>query len=95
VANTDAAIASLKASSHFDRILTSGSTSLLQHSAQRAAPEIKIVAGGALDAHSIENLMKTTSIREFHVGRAARFERSIDQPVDPQRVKDLVRLLAS
>ena len=43
---------------------------------------------------AIRALRKTTSIREFHVGRAARQGGDIGQPVDAQRVLELAALVA-
>jgi len=46
--------------------------------AEAAMPEIRILAGGGIDLNMIEMLRRTTRIREFHVGRAARFEGKVD-----------------
>jgi hypothetical protein len=51
------------------------------------------VAGGGLDDEVIRSIVETTEIREFHVGRAARHRGSIDEPVDSERVSQLVALL--
>jgi copper homeostasis protein len=93
VADRALAIQAIKASDRFDRILTSGSGATLQEYARQAAPEIMIVAGGGLDAEVIRNLVETTEIREFHVGHAARGGGSIEEPVDAERVRQLVALL--
>ena len=93
VADRAHAIQVIKASGRFDRILASGSGATLQEYGRQAAPEITIVAGGALDAEVIRHLVETTEIREFHVGRAARGRGSIAEPVDAERVRQLVALL--
>ena len=85
-------IAALKASG-FDRILTSGTSKHLRSLSQRAAPEITIITGGGLDARAMQAPIGTTDIREFHVGRPARFCGSIDQLVDAERVRQLVQRL--
>ena len=57
---------------------------------EQSRPEIEIIAGGGLDADKIESLSSLTSIREFHVGRAARADGSVDGVVQAARVKALV-----
>jgi copper homeostasis protein len=90
-----AGLAALKGAPQFDRILVSPARVRgLQQLVESAAPELTIIAGGGLDADAIRVLRKTTSIREFHVGRAARQGADIGQPVDPQRVRNLAALVA-
>jgi len=91
----DAAVAALKATPQFDRILVSpprvrGLSQLIA----RAAPQLIIVAGGGIDRAEIARLRQSTEIREFHVGRAARKNGDIGKPVDADRVRELVALLA-
>jgi copper homeostasis protein len=89
-----AAVAALKTAPTFDRILVSPARVRgLQQLVESAAPELTIVAGGGVDADAIRVLRKTTGIREFHVGRAARRGDDIGQPVDAGRVKKLAVLL--
>ncbi|HEY8224899.1 MAG TPA: copper homeostasis protein CutC [Pyrinomonadaceae bacterium] len=57
---------------------------------QAAHPEIEILAGGGLDAEKINQIARLTTVREFHVGRAARAMASIDGVVQSARVKALV-----
>jgi copper homeostasis protein len=91
-----AAVAALKTAPPFDRILVSPARIHgLQQLVKSAAPELTIIAGGGVDADAIRALRKTTSIREFHVGRAARQGGDIGQPVDAQRVRELAALVAS
>jgi copper homeostasis protein len=93
--DSEAAVASLKTLPQFDRILTSEvSASRLDRLAKLAAPEIGIVMGGGLSREAIQRLARTTGIREFHVGRAARRDDDIYQPVDAARVRELADLLA-
>lgn len=73
------AVSELKKLVQVDRILSSGGSGTLPEMCSRldvyahaAAPEIKIIAGGGVDREAIELLKRTTTIREFHVGRAAR-----------------------
>ncbi len=90
----EAAIAALKAVPQLDHILTSGAAAHLDRLAHLAAPELQILAGGGVTPEVIRTLLKTTAIREFHVGRAARHGHDIHQPVDAERVRALVALLA-
>jgi copper homeostasis protein len=91
-----AAVATLKTAPPFDRILVSPARIHgLQQLVESAAPELTIIAGGGVDADAIRALRKTTSIREFHVGRAVRQGGDIGQPVDAQRVRELATLVAS
>jgi len=89
-----AAITALKTIPQIDRILTSGSAGHLDRLIHLAAPEIQILAGGGLDRQAIQALHKTTAVHEFHVGRAARRNSDIHQPVDAKRVRALVELIA-
>lgn len=74
-----AAIEELKTMMQVDRILAHGGEGgwtakavRLQDYSQAAHPGIKILTGGGVDADVIRLLTEQTSIREFHVGRAAR-----------------------
>lgn len=90
------AIEKLKAFRQIDRILSHGGNgswaeklSRLEAYAQAGLPEIKILAGGGVDAEAIELLKKKTSVREFHAGSAARRLGKVDK----SRVEALVRAL--
>jgi len=90
-----AGVAALKTAPQFDRILLSPTRVRgLQDLVEIAAPELIIVAGGGMDAGAIRALLKATGIREFHVGRAARHDADIRQPVDAARVRELAALVA-
>jgi len=90
-----AGVAALKTAPQFDRILVSPARVRgLQQLVESAAPELTIVAGGGMDADAIRALRKTTGIREFHVGRAARHAAGIGQSVDAKRVRKLAVLVA-
>ena len=92
--DAEAGVTALKTALQFDRILVSAARVRgLQQLVESAAPELTIVAGGGVDADAIRVLRKTTGIREFHVGRAARRGADIGQPVDSGRVKKLAVLL--
>ncbi len=88
------AITALKTLPQFDRILTSGAGADLAQLAHLAAPQLRILVGGGLDQQTIRLLLHTTAIREFHVGRAARRNAQIHEPVDPAQVRQLAQLLA-
>ena len=72
------AVSELKKLAQVDRILSHGGSGMAERAhrldahAHVAAPEITIIAGGGIDLSGIELLKRTTVIREFHVGRAAR-----------------------
>ncbi|MDQ3750575.1 MAG: hypothetical protein M3367_16395 [Acidobacteriota bacterium] len=91
-----AAIEKLKKMVWIDRILSHGGSAewmekrkLLGIYAQRAQPEIEILAGGGVDAEAIKLLLEKTSVREFHVGSAARE----NGKVKSSRVAKLARAL--
>jgi len=94
LADPQAAIAAFKGVRQIDHILTSGAPAHLDRLAGIAAPEIQILAGGGVTPEVIRTLLKTTAIREFHVGRAARHGHDIHQPVDAERVRALAELIA-
>jgi len=92
------AVNQLKCLPQVDRILSSGGSGELEVRRLRldayeraAAPEVKIIAGGGIDMNAIGVLRRTTSIREFHVGRAAREGFSVAGAVQAALVRELVR----
>jgi copper homeostasis protein len=88
-----AAVAMLKTVPQFDRILVSPPrVSDLKQLAENAAPELIVVAGGGIDRANIRPLRESAAIREFHVGRAARRDGNIHQPVDAALVRELAAL---
>lgn len=94
------ALREIKRLSQVDRILSSGGNGTLDERVQRlgryeetASPEIAIVAGGGIDGEAILRIGQTIRIREFHVGRAARFLSQVEGEVQAQRVSDLVQVL--
>jgi copper homeostasis protein len=89
-----AAIAALKTIPQFDRILVSPAAADLARLSQIAAPQLGILAGGGLDRPAIRQLLRTTSLVEFHVGSAARRHEEMSQPVDAAQVRALVDMLA-
>jgi copper homeostasis protein len=95
------AIAELRKFEQVDRILTSGGGKGLSRQIETlaayekaAGPEIKILAGGGLDAVKIEAIRAATNIREFHLGRAARTPASIDGVVSAKLVRDIIKQLS-
>ena len=95
-----AAIATLKRLPQIDRILTRGGSGELSEKIQRlnnyertAKPELTILAGGGIDLESIRQVGRATNVREFHVGRAARFGNRVDAAVSAPLVNNLVRVL--
>ena len=92
------AVNELKRLHQVDRILSSGGFGQLEERRERldayahgASPEITIIAGGGIDTEAITLLKSTTSIREFHVGRAAREGFQVGSPVQAELVRTLVR----
>jgi copper homeostasis protein len=91
----EAAVATLKRLHQFDRILVSPAhVSDLNQLITCAGPELTVMAGGGLDMAAIEGLLDTTTIQEFHFGRAARHGNDIREPVDSARVRELATRLA-
>ena len=91
------AIRALKRLKQVDRILTSGGAGewpekieRLSRYEEEVGPEIEILAGGGLDHQSIRAICQASSIREFHIGRAAREPASAAGVVRSERVKALV-----
>ena len=91
------AMRDIKKIKQVDRILTHGGVGSwrdkikqLVRYQEQSLPEIKIIAGGGLDADKIASLGSLTAINEFHVGRAARADGSVDGVVKAARVKALV-----
>ncbi len=73
------AVEKLKAIPQIDRVLTHCGSGkwlekcrLLEEYRRAANPQIKILAGGAVNASVIRLLRKRTAVNEFHVGTAAR-----------------------
>jgi len=73
------ALQNIKSLYQIDRILSHGGPGSLSEKIARfrkyqelAGPKIKIIAGGGIDLDAISQIRRATSIREFHVGRAAR-----------------------
>lgn len=95
-----AAIEALKRFPQIDCILTSGGSgdwadrakflTMLQGS---AAPELTVLVGGGVDLHSFEFLLHSTSIRAFHLGRAARLPVAASGAVRASQVRGFARRL--
>lgn len=61
---------------------------------ERAArPEIRMLLGGGIDRDAIKFFCKTSPIRAFHVGRAARNGEKVGGVVLEERVRDLAELI--
>jgi copper homeostasis protein CutC len=58
-----------------------------------ADPNIKIIAGGGIDLDAISEIRRATSIREFHVGRAARSLNRIDGEIKAELVSQMSDML--
>jgi copper homeostasis protein len=91
------ALAELGQCRQIDRILTSGGPGNWTEKIERLALYQKttggrpiILVGGGVDASVIKAIRSTTSLAEFHVGRAARVSAAVNGPVQSARVKELV-----
>jgi copper homeostasis protein len=96
------AIRRLKTHRQIDHILTAGGKghwpqkkARLASSEREARPEITILAGGGLEARVIKSIRETTSIHDFHVGRAARLPQSVEGAVHASRVRELTRMVGA
>ena len=94
------AIRELRRLPQIDRVLTSGGTTDLAEQinslsayARAADGEIRILAGGGMDAARIKAIRDATPIREFHIGRTARVPQTISGIVSPERVKAILNCL--
>lgn len=91
-------IETLKSFAQIDRILTRGSdgslalqvANLIAYEA-KARPQIRILAGGGLDASRIRELVSSTTVSEFHVGRAVRVPPETRGAVSAESVRELLR----
>jgi copper homeostasis protein len=97
-----AAIQQLKQLRQVDRILSHGGPGNLFERTQRlnqyqnhAAPELKVLAGGGIDATAIDEIARATTITEFHVGRAARNSFQVEDEVQAPLVSRLAQVLES
>lgn len=91
-------IDTLKPFTQVDRILTRGSPeslalqiSKLTEFETKARPGIRILAGGGLDASRIRELLSSTPVSEFHVGRAVRVQSETHGEVRAECVRELLR----
>jgi len=90
------AVGEIRRLSQVDRILSHGGSGDLEARRLRldayvhaATPEITIVAGGGIDSRAIALLQRTTAVREFHVGRAARRGFRVEGEVQSELVRAL------
>lgn len=84
-----------------DRVLTSGGDGppgdrcrTLAAYAAAAGEGVAILAGGGVDEAALSCFARQRSVREVHVGRAARADATPDGPVSAARVRHLKALLA-
>ena len=94
------ALQDIKSLHQVDRILSHGGPGSLNEKIARfreyqrlAGPKIKIIAGGGIDLDAISQIRRATSIREFHVGRAARLSYRIDGEVKAELVSQMSDML--
>jgi copper homeostasis protein len=98
----DAAIEALQNVPQIDRILTYGGDGdwaarcqrLARYSA-RAGARLAILAGGGVDERALQALQVEGSVREAHVGRAAREPQVPSAPVSAERVRRLKKAAVS
>lgn len=94
-------ISELKALPQIDRILTWGGRGSwpericrLGEYRNRAQPEIEILAGGGLDLEKAGLIREQTSVREFHIGRAARIPEDASGRVVEAKVRAFSTLVS-
>jgi copper homeostasis protein len=94
------ALEDIKSLHQVDRILSHGGSGSLNEKIGRfrkyqelADPNIKIIAGGGIDLDAISEIRRATSIREFHVGRAARSLNRIDGEIKAELVSQMSDML--
>ena len=95
------ALQAIKTVPQVDRVLSSGGADDLELRVQRlaqyakaAAPELSVLAGGGVEADAILKIGRETTIREFHVGRAARAGFQVEGCVQSSLVSELVKKLS-
>lgn len=95
------ALQAIKTLPQVDRVLSSGGADDLEWRVQRlaqyakaAAPELSVLAGGGVDADAVLKIGRETTIREFHVGRAARAGFQVEGCVQSSLVSELVKKLS-
>ncbi|HEY6806248.1 MAG TPA: copper homeostasis protein CutC [Pyrinomonadaceae bacterium] len=96
------AIRQIKQLTQVDRILSHGGPGALAERAERlssyqqhASPELTILAGGGIDVAAMNQFARSTTIREFHVGRAARSSFKVEGVVEAPLVHNLLQILNS
>ena len=94
------ALSAIKQLPQVDRVLSHGGRDDLRSRVQRldqyeraAAPELRIIAGGDINSDAILKIGRETSIREFHVGRAARARFDVEGQVQASLVSGLITQL--
>jgi copper homeostasis protein len=94
------AIDRLKRLANVDRILTSGGNGSpearckrLAAYQERAGDRLTVIAGGGVDEATLLEIVRTQSVREVHVGRAARENLDPERPVSAERVAYIVEML--
>ena len=94
------ALSEIKRLPQVDRVLSSGGTDDLELRVQRlgeyekaAAPQLTILAGGGINGDAILEIGRSTHVREFHVGRAARARFDVEGDVQATLVSSLVQKL--
>ncbi|HEU4710155.1 MAG TPA: copper homeostasis protein CutC [Pyrinomonadaceae bacterium] len=93
------ALAVIKTLPQIDRVLSSGGADDLRvqrlgQYANAASPELTILAGGGVDREALLKIGRETTIREFHVGRAARAGFQVAGTVQASLVNELVKKLS-
>jgi copper homeostasis protein len=95
------AVDALAGVAHVDRILTSGGEGTaaircerLRTYQERAGARLTIIAGGGVDVEMLNGVVQAGSIREVHVGRAAREGHDPNGVVSATEVRRLREILA-
>lgn len=81
-------------------VLTSGGKGNIVHNIpiikamKEKAKHINIMAGGGLDFHNINEVMKNTKVPQYHFGTAVRYGKSVFGDVDGEKLRLLINTMS-
>lgn len=100
VTDPAAALATLRQHAQVDTVLCSGGpgnaaarVSALARMHEHIAGRLTLLAGGGVDDAMLSQMLTHTTIRDVHIGRAARMHARWDAPIDPRAVARLAAQL--
>lgn len=80
-------------------ILTSGGSGRIENNIEvlnemvRNSGDIRILAGGGLNLHNIQEIIRNSSVSDYHFGTAVRENNSFNGSIDENELRRLVQLL--